>query len=119
MALPAEINPAATTTSVDLLLELKKILVANQRSTLKDVKTFKIGVLPPTPVFPAINVMPEEEFFVDTFSSGKYSVWRHYLIEVYSRHRLPAEAMNQTRDIVGYIKEIIKANRAVSGQAVD
>jgi len=117
MALP--VNPATTTTAVDLLYQLKKILLHYQKSTLSGVRTFKLGVLPPQPIFPAINIMPEEETYQYNYNGGKYEVLRSFLFEIYARHDSPAHAMETARDLVGFIKEILKINQTLDGVAVD
>lgn len=119
MASLPEVNPAATTTIVDLLYQIKNTLLRHQRGSLKDIKTFKLGVLPPQPIFPALNIMPEEETYSYPFNGGKYEVHRSFLIEIFVRHDTPASAMEQTRDLVGHLKEILKSNRDMDGHAVD
>jgi len=115
----SETPNATITTAKDILLELKRVLVSEQVRKLNSVRTFKLGVLPPQPTFPAINIMPDSESYEYTLPGGKYKVLRNYLIEVFSRHRSPAEAMNQTRDLVGLIKQVVKENIRVNDQSID
>jgi hypothetical protein len=94
------------TTMNDLLTAIKYNILLYQNSTLVKNKTYKKGVLPPIPVFPAITIIPENETLFGFQSGKEYKVNRRIRLDVYgfgrnlgSTHLNCVELANALKDI--------------------
>ncbi len=104
------------TTMSDLLTAIKNTLLTYQTSTLSSVKTYKRGVLPPVPVFPAVAILPVSETFGKPRSNKIVPVYREVLIEVYTKHLNQDTQVSQNYDITEAIRNILKYDlRLVDG----
>jgi hypothetical protein len=81
--MPNSGNP--TTTMNDLLTAIKYNILRGQSTTFSTVKTYKKGILPPIPVFPAITITPEREFPFKFYSNKAYKVVRKIRLDVYGK----------------------------------
>lgn len=91
-----------------LLTAIKNRLLAYQSTTLSSVKTYKRGVLPPLPSFPAIAVLPIRETLHSARSGGDYRADREINIEIYTKALGTANSLRDNMDIVDAVKDILK-----------
>jgi len=91
------------------LTDIKTVLLTYQNTTLSDVKTYKRGVLPIAPSFPALAILPEKEKIIRRRSNGQQIVEREISIEVYTKAAKKEFAVSQVMDIMDVIKNIGQA----------
>ena len=91
-----------------LLTTVKTRLLAYQGSTLSKVKTWKRGILPPLPTFPAIAVLPIRETLSSPRSGGVYRNDREINIEIYTKGLGTADVLRECMDITTAVKDILK-----------
>ncbi len=106
-------------TAKQLINTMKKVLLSFRDRELKGINTWKRGVLPPMPAFPAMTIMPERVDFEYTHSGGKYTARWLINVEFFARHRSPEEAMEQVRYYSGVTKHLFKEFFQWDGLAID
>lgn len=102
-----------------LLTQIKNVLLQYQSAELRGVVTYKRGVLPPQPAFPALAIMPELATFGIPLSNGKYEVRWQVNLELFANQRTPDEAMDTVRLLANNIKQIVRQNPTWGGIAID
>ncbi len=107
------------TTARQLIDAMKNVLLSFRERELRGIKTWKRGVLPPMPAFPACVIMPERVDFEYSHSAGQYTARWLISVEFFARHRKPEEAMEQVRYYSGITKHIFKEYFQWDGLAVD
>jgi len=106
-------------TARQLIDKMKQVLLSFRERELRGINTWKRGVLPPMPAFPAIAIMPERVDFDYSHSGGKYTARWLISVEFFARQRTPEEAMEQVRHYAGVTKHIFKEYFKWDGLAVD
>ena len=98
---------------------LKTVVLKYQNTTLSTVKTYKRGVLPPIPVYPAIAILPVNEEFGIPRSGGIIPVKRNIVIEVYIKHLKESTRVSNCNTITDEIVDILKTEHQLddSGKA--
>jgi hypothetical protein len=91
------------------LTDVKNTLLGYQTTTLDMIKTFKRGVLPISPAFPAIAVLPYSEFIESRRSNGEQVIKKDIVLEVYSKSMKREEALGEVENILNAIKNIGQA----------
>jgi len=107
----------ATTKSI--LDQIKATLLTYQNTTLSGIITFKRGVLPPNPAFPAIAVVPIEERPTGGKAGNEYSNFRRFNIEIYAKEFKVKDAVDRTKAIADLVIDIINNNIEWEGLAID
>jgi len=102
----------------DLLTALKERLLLYQTSTLSAVKTWKRGVLPPIPTFPALAILPVNEALSSPRSGGAYRCDRELLIEIYTKGLTPEKIMKSNLEIVEAVKDVLKTEYELDHNAI-
>lgn len=96
-------------TNTKVLSEALKAVMLSSRNRVKaDVKTFKRGVLPPRPVFPAVAIMPTSMEFQEFQSGGRYLVNNLFDLEFYTKGTGGSEAIALSLDLGQNLKMIFK-----------
>ena len=97
----------ASTNMNNLLTTIKYNILLYQNSTLAKNKTYKKGILPPIPVFPAITILPESEELFSFSSGNEYKVNRRIRFDIYGHgfdlgnvHTNCIELTNAIKDII-------------------
>lgn len=67
----------------DLLFNMESTLKAYQNTDLDFINTWKVGVLPSIPAFPALVLLPQSEIVLKRLSNQKRYVERSVLVELY------------------------------------
>jgi len=96
---------------------IKDQLLEYQNSELREIRTWKRGVLPPTPTFPACSVMPERVRILYPRNRQAELHW-DFNIELFARHKTPREALETVQRLAQAVKMIIKQHfkfGAISG----
>jgi len=91
-----------------LLTAIKNRLLAYQDGTLLSVKTYKRGVLPPIPNFPAVVVLPIRETLKSPRSGGNYRNDREINIEIYTYGLKTDNILRTCIDLSDAVKDILK-----------
>jgi len=107
------------TTTKQLINTIRNVLMSFRERDLKGINTWKRGVLPPMPAFPALTIMPERVDFDYSHSNGQYTARWLISVEFFARHRKPEEAMEQVRFFSGQAKHIFKEFHQWEGLAID
>ena len=95
------------TTTKDLIIQVHKTFVEN-RDKIPGLKTFKNGVLPPLPAFPAIAILPKRDSFNYKYSGGKYIVSRELELQVIAKSIKKREARDQVQKLMDGCIRIIR-----------
>ena len=106
------------TTMKSLLTDAKRVLVdkSNQKdSALGEVKTFKRGVLPPVPWFPAVALLPVNETVERVYSGGKYVVRRELSFDVWCRSYKFKEAEKDCIRVLTDARDVLEDNYKLPG----
>ena len=106
-------------TTRQLIDTVKSVLLSYRERELRGINTWKRGVLPPIPAFPAVTIMPERVDFEYGYSGGKYKARWLISVEFFARQRTPEEAMEQVRYYSGAVKQIFKEHFKWGNLAVD
>lgn len=106
-------------TTRQLIDTMKNVLLSFRESELRGINTWKRGVLPPIPAFPALTIMPERVDFEYSHNNKKYTAKWLISVEFFARQRTPEEAMEQVRYYSGVTKQIFKEYFKWDGLAVD
>jgi len=100
-----------TVTTKELLNKIKEtLLICRSHTGLDTVRTFKRGILPPIPTFPAIAIVPIREIHGGVWSGGKYEVTRQINLEVYSKKLSGKASLDQSKNIA---KEIVNIGKKI------
>jgi len=91
-----------------LLTAIKNRILVYQDGTLSSVRTYKRGVLPPIPRFPAIAILPIRETFTSPRSGGVYRSDREVNIEIYTKGMKTDNLMRECIDLSEYVKDVLK-----------
>ena len=110
--------PESISTMKDLIIKVQKVLVDN-KANIPSIKTFKRGVLPPTPVFPAVSILPTQESYVYQYSGGKYKVNREMEIQIVTKTLKKRDGRDQIQDLLDGIRTIIIANPTMEDECYD
>ena len=94
-------------------------VLKDNNSTISSIKTYKKGVLPPLPVFPALSVLPISESYNYNYSNGKYRVNREVNLEIYIKSISLKNAREQLRDLIENVKTILTENYTIEGLVDD
>lgn len=94
-----------------VLTAIKTNLLSFQTTTLSNVKTFKKGVLPPIPVYPAIAFFPSREILTGYQNAGVHRVDLEIDIEVYTKNLKTQDAVRDALDIINAVKDIAKSKK--------
>jgi hypothetical protein len=97
------------TTTKDLIIQIHKTFVEN-RDKISSLKTFKKGVLPPLPAFPAMAILPMRDDFSYTYSGGKYRVAREYEIQIISKNMKKRDGRDEVQKLMDGCIRIIRDN---------
>jgi len=100
-----------------LLTSIKDSLKAD--SDFANINTWKRGVMPPEPAFPAISVVPLRERKTEHFAGGMYHVERDVALNVFVKSLNPREALGDAMDWIEEMKEHVQANYQWSETAMD
>lgn len=106
---------AYSTTMSGLLTATKNVLLLYQNSTLSRIKHWQRGCLPPVAVFPALSIMPVNEFYRYGLSNSKYEVTRNLSLQVFDLQYDLETAHDNTVDLIKAIKDIFEDNSTLSG----
>lgn len=95
----------------DILQKLELVLREAQPYELRDnVKTWKLGVLPVSPIFPCVAILPNEERVRKYFSDGLMTVSRSFDLEIYSSG-FPAEKVEENNlKFLHEIERVLRLN---------
>lgn len=96
---------------------IKDTLLQYQNSELAAVKTWKRGVLPPTPTFPACAVMPQRCLIYGDYNRRKQLEWE-FSLEFFARHTDPRVAIETATELAQAAKMVMKQHfklGAISG----
>jgi hypothetical protein len=110
--------PDNVTTMKDLITKIHKVFVDN-RSKIRLLKTFKNGVLPPTPAFPAMAILPQKESFSYLYTGGKYRVNRELELQVVTKTMNKRDGRDQVEDLMDGCIRIIRDNHEFEGECYD
>lgn len=106
----------------DLLTRIKNRLLQYNNDTLSDVITYKRGILPPIPAYPAIAILPEEEVIRYMFTGGLYRSDKSVSIEIYVKSASREYARNKSSELLDAVRDIIQSdiylNRYVKDTAI-
>jgi len=92
--------------TADILQKIKLYL----QSDLTGINTWKLGILPPVPVFPAIAILPTSENTVKYLSSGQRTTRRVYDLEIHTKG-LSVEAVEKKNyELVNKLEELLRTN---------
>jgi hypothetical protein len=98
---------AYTTTMSTLLTAIKTRLQA--QSGLSGIKTWKRGILPPLPVFPALAILPMQEVLFQPMSDGTYWVDRTLRLDVWmKRYESTEKALTDAMNLMATVKTAIR-----------
>ena len=100
---------AYETTMKDLVVKVHKVFVDN-KNKLPLLKTFKNGVLPPLPAFPALSILPETDIYIYGISGGKYKVRRNLSIQLITKGLNKRVNRDQLTEMMDGISRIIRDN---------
>lgn len=100
-----------------LLTSIKDSLKAD--SDFANINTWKRGVMPPEPAFPAISVVPLRERKTEHCAGGMYQVERDVALNVFVKSLNPREALEDAMDWIEEMKEHVQANYQWSETAMD
>lgn len=93
---------------------VKDTLLRYQNSELKDVRTWKRGVLPPAPTFPACAIMPERvRLFYER--NGQITLVWEFNIEFFARHTDPRVAIETAQTLAQNAKTVLKQHFKLDG----
>ena len=101
--------PTYETTMKDLLTSIKTM--AKTDSDFSGIQTWKRGILPPMPTFPAFTVLPIRETFPRIYAGGRYHVERDVAIDVYVKGLESEVIAERVMDWAEEIKELVQADR--------
>ena len=102
---------AYTTTMSTLLTAIKTRLQTYSQAgeVLASVKTWKRGVLPPLPVFPALALLPIREVHHREMSGGTYWVDRLVQLDLWHKaYRGPTGSLADTMNLLNSVKDIVR-----------
>jgi len=106
------------TTTKDLLIQIHKTFVEN-RDRVSTLKTFKNGVLPPLPAFPAMAILPIRDDFNYAYSGGKYKVQREYELQIIVKSLKKREATDEVQKLMDGCIRIITDNSTFNDLCFD
>lgn len=108
----AETHKLAYSTNMKTLLTAIKTRLqtySQTGETLASIKTWKRGILPPLPVFPALVLLPVQELFHRVMSGGTYWVDRIVEIRVYQKsYQATKHSVADAMDLMNALKDIIR-----------
>lgn len=93
-----------------ILDQIKTDLLAYQNGTLSGIKTWKRGVLPPNPLFPALTIIPIREIHDNRMAGGDYDSNRDFEIQVYCKSKRMKDATDNAKAFGVAIVDIIKTD---------
>jgi len=96
-------------TTKDLIIQVHRTFLDN-RDKIPLLKTFKKGVLPPLPVFPAMAILPIRDDFNYMYSGGKYRVSREIEIQIVGKSLRKRDARDQVQTLIDGCIRIIRDN---------
>lgn len=91
----------------DLLSAIKYNLKLYKTTTLSKVKTYKKGILPPIPIYPAVAILPEDEYYFGFGSKKKYKAIRRIRFDIYGHGYDLGNTYTNTMEITNAIKNIV------------
>ena len=106
------------TTTKDLIIKIHKLFVDN-KDKIPSVVTFKKGVLPPLPAFPALAILPIEETFNYNYSGGRYKVNRKMELQVITKTVNKRDGRDQVEDLIDKCNRILRDNPTIEDQCFD
>lgn len=97
------------TTTKDLIIQVHKTFVEN-RDKISTLKTFKNGILPPLPVYPAMAILPKRDDFNYRYSGGKYKVARELELQIITKSLKKRDAKDEVQSLMDGCIRIIRDN---------
>lgn len=102
----------------NFIIDLIEILKDNS-SDISEIKTYKKGVLPPLPAFPALSILPQSETFSYQYSGGKYRVAKEVELQLYLKGLSLKVIKESLRSLIKRITRILTDNYTLSGTLYD
>jgi len=102
----------------DLIINIAQILIDNNEQ-IDSIKTFKKGVLPPSPVFPAISISPIRETFSYQYSNSKYRIMREVRLDLYFKSMNMLTARENLRRMTSNIRDVLTDNFTINDRLYD
>ncbi len=93
-----------------LLNAIKSKFLEYQSTTLSSIKTYKLGIMPPRPAFPAISILPVSERLYSPKSDGTYRSDKVVNIEIYHKGLKLEDVSRTNRDMIDYVKDVLYDN---------
>ena len=113
--------PADYFSNMKAILTGLKTSVLNYRQTLEggklqDIKTFKVGVLSPMTVFPALAILPESEELLRWYSGNQAVVQRSFSVEVFEKSIDIAKAQERAVELIELVAELYQQDFTLKNQ---
>jgi len=105
-------------TTKDLIIQIHRTFL-DHRDKIPLLKTFKKGVLPPLPVFPAMAILPKRDDFSYVYSGGKYRVQREFEIQIIAKSLKKRDARDQVQTLMDGCIRIIRDNPSFNDLCYD
>ena len=100
-----------STTMSGLLTSVKARFLEYQNTTLADVNTYKRGILPPIPLFPALVLLPYTEVIGRYVAPNKYYVTKSIFVELYEKSLSSSSSLRETTKLADVVRDILYADR--------
>ena len=82
------------------------------------IQTYKKGVLPPLPTFPAVSVLPQRELFNYGWTGGKFKIEKEAELQFYVKGLNLKDARKQLRALVEMSTHILTDNYTVNNDDI-